>query len=204
MEPLPVTVVVPAYNAAAYLAAALASVRRQTAPPQELVVVDDGSTDETAAIARGFGARVISGPNGGLAHARNVGIRAANAPWIAFLDADDMWRDERLERQWSALTAAPGPLVVATDYTYYVDGRIVVAAVLPTFAQYRAMPRRAIAPEVALALRGDVCRAILTGNFIPPSSLLVDRRIFSDFGEYFCVREALPDGGVEFFIGEYY
>lgn len=203
-EPLPVTVVIPAYNAAAYLADALDSVRLQTAPAQEIIVVDDGSADDTAAIAHRFGARVISGPNGGLAHARNVGIRASVTPWIAFLDADDMWRGERLERQWRALAAAPGPLVVASDYTYFVDERIVVDAVLPTFPQYRAMARRAVAPGVSLARGTDLGRAMLGGNFVPPSTLLVDRRVFSEFNEYFLVRELLPDGGAEFFVGEDY
>jgi len=197
-------VVVPAYNAEPYLAAALESVRRQSSAPHALIVVDDGSTDLTASIARSYGARVISGPNGGQARARNVGVRASHTPWIAFLDADDVWRDERLEEQWRALIKAPGPLVVATDYAYLVDGRIVVDAVLPTFAHYRAMQRRAVAPGVSLVRAADLFGAIVNGNFVPPSTLLVDRRIFTDQNEYFLVRESLPDGGAEFFIGEDY
>jgi glycosyltransferase involved in cell wall biosynthesis len=203
-DPLPVTVVIPAYNAAAYLAATLQSVLCQTKVPHEVIVVDDGSTDDTAAIAGSLGARVISIRNGGVANARNVGIRAASTAWIAFLDADDIWRPERLEAQWRALAAAPGPLVVTTDYAYLVERRIVLDAVLQSFPHYRGMARRTVAPGVTRVDARDHCRAIVDGYFVITSTLLVDRRIFSEFDEYFPVRESLPDGGAEYFVGEDY
>ncbi len=203
-DPLPVTVVIPAYNAAAYLAATLQSVLRQTKVPHEVIVVDDGSTDDTAAIAGSLGARVISIRNGGVANARNVGIRAASTAWIAFLDADDIWRPERLEAQWRALAAAPGPLVVTTDYAYLVERRIVLDAVLQSFPHYRGMARRTVAPGVTRVDARAHCRAIVDGYFVITSTLLVDRRIFSEFDEYFPVRESLPDGGAEYFVGEDY
>jgi glycosyltransferase involved in cell wall biosynthesis len=98
-----ISVVVPAYNAARFLPRCLKSVYAQTLKPEEVIVVDDGSTDNTAALAAELGAKVISRPNSGPAAARNAGIQAAAGEWIALLDADDMWAPEKLERQTASI-----------------------------------------------------------------------------------------------------
>ena len=90
------SVVVPVYNGAKYLRRALQNIQSEVPNDTEIIVVDDGSTDDSAQIARGFAAnfpllRVISQENGGPAVARNVGIRAACAEFLAFLDVDDLW-----------------------------------------------------------------------------------------------------------------
>lgn len=87
------TVVIPAFNAAAFLADAIASVQAQDCGPPEIIVVDDGSTDPTAAVASRFGSavRYVYQENGGPAAARNTGVRLARGERIAFLDADDLW-----------------------------------------------------------------------------------------------------------------
>jgi glycosyltransferase involved in cell wall biosynthesis len=89
--------VIPAYQAAAVVERAIASARAQSAPADAIIVVDDGSRDETAALAEASGARVICQMNGGPAAARNTGIQATRAEWIALLDADDISRPGRLE-----------------------------------------------------------------------------------------------------------
>ena len=95
---LPVTVVIPAWNRARELPAALASVARQTAQPAEVVVVDDGSTDRTAEVAAAHGARVVRHEeNRGVSAARNSGIAAASHDWIAFVDSDDEWLPRHLQ-----------------------------------------------------------------------------------------------------------
>lgn len=96
-----VSVIIPAYNSQATLAAALHSALQQTVPPREVVVVDDGSADGTAAVAEAFGpkVRLIRQSNGGPGAARNTGIRAAHGGWIGLLDADDTWLPNKLERQ---------------------------------------------------------------------------------------------------------
>jgi glycosyltransferase involved in cell wall biosynthesis len=100
-ETLPVTAIIPAFNRAELIARALASVNDQTIPPREVVVVDDASTDETAAVARRFGARLLRHQtNRGAAAARNTGIAAADQPWLALLDSDDEWLPHHLETLW--------------------------------------------------------------------------------------------------------
>jgi glycosyltransferase involved in cell wall biosynthesis len=95
-----VSVIIPAYNAEAFLARAIGSVEAQSFRDFELVVVDDGSTDGTADIARGFSSvRYVRGTHQGEAGARNLGLEEATGELVAFVDADDEWLPEKLARQ---------------------------------------------------------------------------------------------------------
>ena len=100
-----ISVVIAAYNAAKYIRETLDSVLAQSYPPLEIIVVDDGSTDETAAIVRSYAGRVrlVQQENRGEPAARNVGIRHAKGDYIAFVDSDDLWMPEKLERQAACL-----------------------------------------------------------------------------------------------------
>ena len=100
-----VSVVVPCFNGATFLEDTLNSALNQTHRPQEIIVVDDGSTDESANIAESFGhpVQVLRQENQGESVARNRGIDEAKGEWIAFLDADDFWTPEKLERQLQAV-----------------------------------------------------------------------------------------------------
>ncbi len=112
-----VSVVVPAHDAETTVEAAIRSALAQTCPPDEIVVVDDGSTDATATVVRRIGGtvRLVSQPQGGPSAARNAGVAASCGEWLAFLDADDEWHPEKLERQ---LRLAGGDVVlVATDWS---------------------------------------------------------------------------------------
>lgn len=104
-----VTVIVPAFNEAAYIRSALASAVGQHHPPLEVLVIDDGSTDETAAIARSFGPPVtcVSQGNRGPSAARNHGVRLARGHWLAFLDADDVWPAGRLRAMLDTAAREP-------------------------------------------------------------------------------------------------
>ena len=88
-----VSVVIPCYNAAPWLRETIESVLAQTHPVLEVIVVDDGSTDQSAEIAESFGpcVRVVRQSNQGESIARNNGIDLARGDWIAFIDADDIW-----------------------------------------------------------------------------------------------------------------
>lgn len=104
-----ISVVIPAFNAAEWLPGAVTSLRRQTRPPADIVIVDDGSTDATAAVARELGSdiRLVQQENRGLAAARNAGEAAATGDWLVFLDADDRLFPHALDAL-AASTHAPG------------------------------------------------------------------------------------------------
>ena len=109
MESSLVSCIVPVFNGERYLAEALESIFAQTYRPIEVVVVDDGSADATPDILRGFGDRIVARrqENSGPAAARNNGIRASRGSFLAFLDADDLWAPEKLERQMQCFAARP-------------------------------------------------------------------------------------------------
>lgn len=104
-----VSVVIPAHNAAHFLAEAVASVRAQTHPAAEIIIVDDGSTDRTPEViaALGDGIRSVRQPQAGAGAARNHGAELATGEWLAFLDADDLWPADKLERQLAWLDKHP-------------------------------------------------------------------------------------------------
>lgn len=106
-SPAQISVVIPVHNGARYLGEALASVWGQTLKPAQVIVVDDGSTDESGAVARGYtGVEYHFQENAGAAVARNAGVKLARHEYLAFLDADDLWMPQKLEWQWAALTGS--------------------------------------------------------------------------------------------------
>jgi glycosyltransferase involved in cell wall biosynthesis len=104
-----VSLIIPACNAEDYLREAIQSALDQTLPAKEILVIDDGSTDRTAAVAALFGShvKVLRQDNLGVSAARNLGIRSATGPWLAFLDSDDVMAPDRLEVQRRMLVAEP-------------------------------------------------------------------------------------------------
>ncbi|MHC4288004.1 MAG: glycosyltransferase family 2 protein [Planctomycetota bacterium] len=118
-EKLKISAVIPAYNADKYIARSIDSVLSQTRPVDEIVVVDDGSTDNTAAVIKSYGDKIryIHQPNAGVSAARNTGIEAATGDWIAFLDADDEWVSERIQWQIELLDRNPDLVWVSGNYT---------------------------------------------------------------------------------------
>ena len=105
-----ISVVIPCHDGERYLGEAIDSVRAQTVAVADIVVVDDGSKDGSAEVARAHGARVVGtpAPGSGAAVSRRAGIAAADTPLIGFLDCDDRWLPDKLERQLAALAADPG------------------------------------------------------------------------------------------------
>lgn len=118
----PVSVIIPAFNAERFIALTLKSVFEQTLPAAEVIVVDDGSVDRTFEIARDYNVRIIRQSNKGLSAARNAGIRAATQPWIALMDADDLWERDKIEQQWSAISLCPEADMISCDY-HWIDSR---------------------------------------------------------------------------------
>ena len=121
-----VSVIVPAYNARAFVGRTLASLRAQTFTDFEVIVVDDGSTDGTAAVVAEAAAadpriRLIRQANGGVANARNRALAEARGAYVANLDADDLWRPQFLERTLAALETAGEEAVFAFARTLWID-----------------------------------------------------------------------------------
>lgn len=114
-----VTVVIPAYNRAHCVAAAVESVFAQTFNDVEIIAVDDGSSDGTGKVLETFtpSIRVIRQDNGGVSSARNTGVRAARGKWIAFLDSDDQWHPDKLGRQIAALEKYNGKVCFTRSIT---------------------------------------------------------------------------------------
>lgn len=121
-----ISVIIPTYNRQEFLAQAIDSVLGQTCADFELIVVDDGSTDDTARRVDAYGARVryIYQENKGPAAARNTGIRAAEGELLAFLDSDDRFAQEKLMVQQAAMAAHPEYLISHTDEIWYRRGEL--------------------------------------------------------------------------------
>jgi glycosyltransferase involved in cell wall biosynthesis len=164
-----VSVIVPVFNGAAYLEAALQSALSQTFADLEVIVVDDGSSDSSAAVVERVSdsrLRLIRRPHRGLAAARNTGIRAASGDAIAFLDADDVWLPRKIEAQISRLDADPRCGLV---YGWHIK----VDASLRRIGVFR------------LREEGDLSRQLAIGNVIgPPSNVLVRLSDLEAAGSY--------------------
>ncbi|MBD2627212.1 glycosyltransferase family 2 protein [Trichormus variabilis] len=155
-----ISVIIPVYNCEKYLAEAIESVLAQTYQPLEIIVIDDGSTDTSAEIAKGFGSVVqyCCQANSGTAAARNRGIELAKGDFFAFLDADDFWVEDKLTRQMAAFINNPNLDVV--------------------FGQVEQF----ISPELANNLKAKlhVPNQLMPGHI--PSALLIKRESFFQVG----------------------
>ena len=146
-----VSVIIPVYNGAKFLLEAIANVEAQTHPSLEIIVVDDGSTDDTAAVAASLGDRIryIHQANQGPAAARNLGVSAAKGKFIAFLDVDDQWPTDKLKHQLAAFKTNPGLEIV--------NGYVQMLQAVPTASdEVEFQPRHA--PLVSFNLGSAVFR----------------------------------------------
>lgn len=182
------TVVIPGYQAARYIGEAIASVRAQSRPPAEIVVVDDGSRDGTGDVARAAGATVIRQDNRGMAAARNVAVAAARQPWIALLDADDLWLPEKLAAQWAAVERRPEAGMVFTDGRSYQPPKTFARTILqwPEFAEhYEKVARTAIAPGTVVCDLGSLRAHYPAGHFfLSGSTMLVRADLLREAGGF--------------------
>ena len=170
-----VSVVIPAYLAARTIARAVQSVLTQTAQPQEILVIDDGSPDDLPAAVAIFGDRVtlIRKPNGGAASARNLGIERATGDFIAFLDADDYWEPKKLARQLDVLSAYPEVKVVGCRWFEELPGEARVLAPVRNDTFYGHVLRAAGADAFEVAM------CMWTGSLMISRTALADNRFVS-------------------------
>jgi glycosyltransferase involved in cell wall biosynthesis len=198
-----ISVVIPTYNRADLIGRTIASVLAQTLPPDEVLVVDDGSTDDTEAVIAAFGSRVryVRQDNAGVSVARNRGAGLAGGRWLAFVDSDDLWRPRKLELQMGVLERVPDARWSITSCNMIdpddaeLAGREGFEAAFPVFRQEgtgaeallsRYLGRRdvEVAGERVAVLAGDAYDALFLGNFVLPSSSVVERALFAELGGF--------------------
>ncbi|MFQ5792847.1 MAG: glycosyltransferase family 2 protein [Acidobacteriota bacterium] len=162
------SVIIPTYNRADAVSRALRSVLGQSRPPDEIVVIDDGSTDETPTrIPREFPhVRFIRQENRGVSAARNRGIREAKGRWLAFLDSDDEWLPRKLERQMDALRRHPEYLICHSDEIWIRRGR-------------RVNPMKKHEKS-----GGHLFQRCLPLCIISPSATVLHRKLFEEVGPF--------------------
>ncbi|RMF83624.1 MAG: glycosyltransferase, partial [Nitrospinota bacterium] len=172
-----ISVVIPAYNAGKFVAQAVQSVLDQTYPHHEIIVVDDGSTDETRAELRKFGDRLryFSQQNRGPSAARNAGIRAAQGEYICFLDADDIWLPQKLEMQLDFMTGHQEiGLVFAAIEEFQTDGEFT--------RRWFPGEERFGADFTSQQPIQEAFRKLLMVNFIPTNTVMVRRECLEKAG----------------------
>jgi GT2 family glycosyltransferase len=192
--PLGVSVVIPTFNCAAYLAEAVRSVLEQTHPAAEIIVVDDGSTDDTASVVAALGDAVVylRQVNAGVAAARNAGVARATGEYIAFLDADDFWAADKLAIQLLVMDACPDVDLVCADFWLAGDDHreSFIKKKYRLFAAYRLdwpaiFPSRLRLPGTQVDARlGPVFGSLFLGNFVNTSSVLLRRRAWERVGSF--------------------
>jgi glycosyltransferase involved in cell wall biosynthesis len=175
--PSRVSVVIPAYNAEAFLPDCLSSVLAQSHCPAEVIVVDDGSKDGTVNVARSFGDRVtcLCQQNAGPAAARNRGILAARNEWIAFIDSDDMWKPWRLERQLELARKTDADAVCADVEFLSNESGVTWLSSIGLKRKLEVIAENGILPDPASLL-------LDLGCFVTTSTLLVRRLCLLEVG----------------------
>lgn len=166
-----ISVIIPTYNRAHCLARALDSVLSQRLPADEIIVVNDGSTDDTDSVLKNYPqVMVISQHNQGVSAARNRGIEAASGDWVALLDSDDEWAPDKLSQQWEEINKTQAH-VCHNDEIWIRHGR-------------RVNPRLKHQKK-----GGWLFRDCLALCLISPSAVMIHRRVFDSIGLF---DESLP------------
>lgn len=179
------SVIIAVYNGAATLARAIDSVLAQTYPPLEIIIVDDGSTDDTAAIARRYGepVRYLHQDNAGVSVARNAGVRLAQGEWLAFLDADDWYYSERLRWHADWIRSDPALDFLTGDFEYRrSDGGLIGRSMEKTTVGQALLKLADGGSEVVM--EGDLLGLFVEQHFGDTHTLSMRRDTFLELGGY--------------------
>jgi glycosyltransferase involved in cell wall biosynthesis len=194
-----VSVIIPAYNQAKFLRDAIESVVCQTYQDYEIIVVDDGSTDDTALIVAQYAKRIhyIFQENRGLAGARNTGIRNAQGQYIALLDSDDMWMPDFLMKMMALVVKDPGAIVYYCSAQYCdAEGhelpQIIVCDQIPVETMYESLAvANFIIPSTVVMLKSAI---LDIGLFDPSFRACEDWDLWlriAPIGHFSCIRDCL-------------
>ena len=181
-----VSVIVPTFNRAPLIGETIDSILAQSVAPAEVIVVDDGSTDDTAAALARFGPRVRYHriENSGPSAARNAGVAIATGAWIAFCDSDDLWRPNKLERQLRLHALCPTVEYSLTDFDEVVSGEWRRWSVFATVPPSLLQQHRRVVAETIWIYEASLYRSYLLGLPIWPSTLLMSKRRFETLGGF--------------------
>lgn len=185
-----ISVVIPAYNAADFIVDALESISRQSCLPGEVVIINDGSSDQTYQIIQEwikkadltYPVNIYNQRNRGISVTRNIGIGHATGKWIAFLDADDTWEPTHLKALVAAIEVKPSAIAA------YGAGRLLVGEVVNDvlYDDFWDNPSRRFGKKIDLSeyllIDDSIFSRLLKGNFIKPSSLMFSRSSATEVG----------------------
>ena len=195
-----ISVVVPAYNAAKTVPATLDALLEQSRPPDEIVVVDDGSKDQTREVLDAYRDRVklVFQPNGGVSAARNRAVAETTGDWVAFCDADDLWHREKLQVMTAVLRSWPDVDLAFHEFWTVVDGRVEEerathspGTMFPLFREFDISIPRILTEHRRVdtgidaigsvdTWHGSGFRWLMLGNFLMPSTVIIRRKAFDE------------------------
>lgn len=180
---LSVSVIIPAYNSAATIERAITSVLQQTLAPLEIIVVDDGSSDDTAArVSLGFpSVTLLTQKNAGAARARNAGVEHASGVLVAFLDADDAWHPQKIERQVAAFGLFPAVDLLCTGCQHIQQAQW-HAQMLAQQSQYDDTPVQLLN-----------FNQVFAHPFLATPSVMIKREFFNSLGGFDTGLETAED-----------
>lgn len=178
-----VSIVIPAFNAEPYIADTLRSILNSSYQDYEIIVIDDGSKDKTAAVAAAVhpSIRVISQANAGMSASRNRGIAASDSAYIALLDSDDIWHPQKLELQMQQLLARPDHDFAYSAFNVWDGGAY------PEFMELSCDG------HVDEQHSGWVYQHLILDNLALPSSIVMSRKAWNALGPFSCADQQTDD-----------
>lgn len=190
METVTVSIILPLYNGEEFIGETLDSIAQQSFTASELIIVDDGSTDDSCNIIKRISSdseypilsnlQILSKKNGGVASARNFGVQAAKGKYLAFIDQDDLWLPQKLERQIAALESSKAVWCYSSYLRFYADGK-------------EKTRKRGSSDRI------ETLRSLVFGKlFIPPSTVLIEKSICEKEGGF--VSEFIPSDEWDLFL----
>jgi glycosyltransferase involved in cell wall biosynthesis len=195
-----VSILIPAYNAGQWIGETIRSALAQTWPCTEIIVVDDGSTDETLAIARRFESadvKVLTVRHAGAAAARNTALSLSQGAYIQWLDADDLLSPTKIECQMQAAEQAASPRVLLSSGWVHFHHRPRNAGIVPTALWHDLSPTEWLVRKMSGNLHMPNCTWLVSRELTRDAGLWDTRLVVDDDGEYFC-RVLLASDAIKF------
>lgn len=192
-----VSVIIPAYNSAAFIGETLDSVASQNRLPDEIIIVDDGSSDNTYQVItewksnhQNFSIKIFQQDNQGVSSARNLAINNASKDWIAFLDSDDLWLPDHLETLMMGAELIPDCIIIFADQSVFCGDRILSDSF---FSDKSVLTLPFESVDGFRIVNGTIWDTLINGNYIPTSASMVKREEAFHVGGFDCSLKTSED-----------